>query len=412
MSDTQPKLEAIEALGYAEDESRFIYLVAMHSGYFVARQFRGFTRSYRGERIQVFLRKLRARRQAKSHRFVGAGTVYHLCSRSLYDKIERENLRGRHEHEFNYVRSHIAMLDFVLAGPENRYLATESSKVCYFCAELNVPTNALPAKSYLGRHVHHPVTRYFADGFPIFVPPSPEPRVVAFTYIQDSESSLAGFARHLRSYLSLFRQLSEFRLLFLSATNVHFARAHELFRDLVITPLEPSSADDLLRYFAVRKAWELGQYESVTEDDLIFRNAAKERFGSARFERFYRAWTAGRVSDAEIRQRFGGGDKSPRVHFETQILQPIDGPSMPILKEEVMSIVKKPPVVLTREFRLEEPVSQLLDNYAQFIESSPDYVVNSVLKRILWRDHDYRKWRDERKALKDNQTLAATGECK
>ena len=62
-----------------------------------------------------------------------------------------------------------------------------------------------------------------------------------------------------------------------------------------------------------------------------------------------------------------------------------------------MPIVKKAPDILTREVRMEEPVSALLDDYAQFIESSPDHVVNSVLKK-LWRDQDYRKWRDDRRA--------------
>ena len=63
-----------------------------------------------------------------------------------------------------------------------------------------------------------------------------------------------------------------------------------------------------------------------------------------------------------------------------------------------MPIIKKAPAILTREVHMEEPVSALLDDYAQFIESSPDHVVNSVLKRTLWRDQDYRKWREGRKA--------------
>ncbi len=46
-----------------------------------------------------------------------------------------------------------------------------------------------------------------------------------------------------------------------------------------------------------------------------------------------------------------------------------------------MPIIKKAPAILTREVRMEEPVSALLDDYAQFIESSPDHVVNSVLKK-------------------------------
>ena len=63
-----------------------------------------------------------------------------------------------------------------------------------------------------------------------------------------------------------------------------------------------------------------------------------------------------------------------------------------------MPIVKKAPAMLNREIRMEEPVSALLDDYAQFIESSPDHIVNSVLKRTLWSDQEYRKWRDERRS--------------
>lgn len=63
-----------------------------------------------------------------------------------------------------------------------------------------------------------------------------------------------------------------------------------------------------------------------------------------------------------------------------------------------MSIIKKAPAIKIREIRLEEPVNDLLEDYARFIESSPDHVLNAVLKRVLWRDQDYRKWRDERRS--------------
>ena len=63
-----------------------------------------------------------------------------------------------------------------------------------------------------------------------------------------------------------------------------------------------------------------------------------------------------------------------------------------------MSIIKKAPAILTREFRLEEPVSLLLDDYAQFIESSADHVINSAIKKTLWRDQDYRKWREQKRS--------------
>ena len=63
-----------------------------------------------------------------------------------------------------------------------------------------------------------------------------------------------------------------------------------------------------------------------------------------------------------------------------------------------MSIIKKAPTIKTREVHLEEPVNELLEDYARFIESSPDHVLNAALKKVLWRDHDYRKWRDQRRS--------------
>ena len=63
-----------------------------------------------------------------------------------------------------------------------------------------------------------------------------------------------------------------------------------------------------------------------------------------------------------------------------------------------MSIIKKAPAILVREFHMEEPVSLLLDDYAQFIESSADHVVNAAIKKTLWRDQDYRKWREQKRS--------------
>jgi hypothetical protein len=63
-----------------------------------------------------------------------------------------------------------------------------------------------------------------------------------------------------------------------------------------------------------------------------------------------------------------------------------------------MPIVKKAPEMMAREIKLEQPVNELLEDYARFIESNPDHVINAVLKKVLWRDLDYRKWRGERRA--------------
>ncbi len=50
---------ALESLGYTEREATFLYLVAIHSGYFVRRQFDYFTDRNKGALVMRFLEKAR-----------------------------------------------------------------------------------------------------------------------------------------------------------------------------------------------------------------------------------------------------------------------------------------------------------------------------------------------------------------
>jgi hypothetical protein len=74
-----------------------------------------------------------------------------------------------------------------------------------------------------------------------------------------------------------------------------------------------------------------------------------------------------------------------------------------------MALIKKQAVIVPREIRIESSVGELLDDYARFIDSSADHVVNSVLKK-LWRDPEYRKWREERRSTQHaSQSADAKG---
>ena len=112
MNSGQPQIDAIRALGYSEQESRFLYLVATHSGYFVARQFLGFTGGRSRQRTSLFWAKLQASQHARIYRFAQSGTVYHLSSQKIYRQIGLENLPNRRGHEFEYICTRIAGLDF------------------------------------------------------------------------------------------------------------------------------------------------------------------------------------------------------------------------------------------------------------------------------------------------------------
>lgn len=315
-------LDALKAFGYTETEARFLYIVATHSGYFVARQFLTFTAAHWGYRTNTFWNKLHTKKHARTECFPKSGTVYHLFSRSLYRQIDRENIRNRREHEIEFIQRRIGMLDFVLLNQGHQYLETEPEKVSFFCDQLKVPNHFLPSKIYHGQTSSQPTVRYFVDKFPMFLSnevASPSP-VVTFTYLQGPEASLTEFVHHLEAYLPLLRQLAEFRFLYLARVDSHFEKVRELFDSLVAIPLGSDVSADLFRYFQIRKAWDLALYTSLTETDLIFRNQAKTRFAGQRFEHLYRGWKVGRVSNCDIRQEFGSGNRHAIVHFAAEVL--------------------------------------------------------------------------------------------
>jgi hypothetical protein len=61
-----------------------------------------------------------------------------------------------------------------------------------------------------------------------------------------------------------------------------------------------------------------------------------------------------------------------------------------------MAIVKKPPESVSRSIQLDQPVSELLDDYCRFVGCTADYVTNFTLRKTLSRDPDYKKWKAAR----------------
>jgi len=324
MNIARSHLDALEAFAYTEAEARFLYIVATHSGYFVARQFLAFQGAHWGKRTTVFWSKLNRQEHAQAELFPKTGTIYHLFSRRLYRQIEKENLRTRRAHELDFIRRRIAILDFVLANQQYDYLETEPEKVSYFCNRLTIESRFLPARLSLGQNTPRSSVRYFVDKFPMFFA-SPSP-VVTFTYFPEGTAGFSDFVLHLQAYLPLFRQLSEFRVLYVSRSDTAFESASEIFDSLVRIPPESDITEDVLRYFRIRKAWDEKQYETVTDAELIFRNQARGRFKGEIFEGLYRGWKTGLVSDAAIRERLGVNDRKHSVAFGTAKLCPLPVP--------------------------------------------------------------------------------------
>jgi hypothetical protein len=295
-------IRAIQSLGYTEEESRFLYIVATHSGYFVRRQILAFTGTSWCKWPHRFTSKLESRGHVTWREYQELGGVYHLCSRTLYRRIDRDNLCNRLRHATEFIRTRLLLLDFILANTAHNYFETEHAKVHFFCDELGIPKQALPAKTYKG-FSPEPVLCYFVDKFPLFCdfPADSSSPVVTFSYVHPGLTSLVGFARHLNAYTPLFRHLAGFRFLYIAPCPVYFLRAEQCFRSLVCAPLEEEVPKDLARYFRLRAAWEAKQFGKVSSDEIEWLNQANQRFKGPGIERLYAAWVAGTVEQDEWR---------------------------------------------------------------------------------------------------------------
>jgi hypothetical protein len=312
----------LRELGYTEPEARFLYIVATHSGYFILRQFLDFTGARRGKRSNLFARKVLNNGHGSVRDYLGYGSIYHLFSRTLYGQIEKDNLRNRRKHSFEYIRTRLVLLDFILANPEAEYLETEQEKVTFFCETLRVAKEFLPGRVYEGGPGSRPTFRYFVDKFPMFlVPPlTASPPVVTLSYVDSGLGTIAGFLTHLAAYQSLFRQLQGFRFLYISPTDAQFARATERFRSVVKQPLESDMSSEVLRYFQVRQRFEKRQYVVPVTEDFEFLNEAKSRFHGDRFERLYKAWISGTIGEYELRHEFCQMEPHRTVTFATYLV--------------------------------------------------------------------------------------------
>jgi hypothetical protein len=317
------QIERIKELGYTEAEARFIYIVAIYSGYFTLRQFLNFTQAKRGKRSNAFAQKLLKHGHATMRDYMGVGSVFHLFSRTIYSQIEKDNLRNRRQHSFDFIRTRLVLLDFILTNQELSYFETEQDKVSFFCETLEISKDLLPAKIYEGASGSRPTIRYFVDKFPLFLaPPFPgTPAVVTLSFVDSGFETPSSFTGHVHAYQGLFRQLKTFRFLYIAPKDAHFRTAEERFRALVKRPLESDVSSEVLRYFQVRRKWDNREYVVPVTEDFEFLNDARRRFHGNRFESLYEAWRTAQLNERDLRREFSQVTPDRSVFFDTYLVK-------------------------------------------------------------------------------------------
>jgi len=321
MQFPETSIENLRGLGYTEDEARFLYVVATHSGYFSTRQYLTFTGAKTGEKSMALTQKLLGRGHASARLLLRNGRVYHLYSRLVYRAMARENLRNRREHSIEHIRIKLAILDFVLAHLDYRYLETEADKLDYFSKELGLKREVLPSKRYAGAIRERTTDRYFVDKFPMFFAPDfPDSTVVTFSFVDPGLLSLTTFDSHLFHYLSLFAGVPKVNFVYIATRPTHFEAAHKLFLAMAPRATNPDPAVEGLRYFHFRYLWERNRYSELTNDNIEFLNEATERYRAPRIEALYHPFMSGQIPANVVTEEFRKLAPKREVSFRTEVV--------------------------------------------------------------------------------------------
>jgi len=232
MTTGDERIARLEELGYTEREAAFLVLAALHSGYFLRRQYREFLGMSPGHADATLAEKVVAKGHAQAFSSLGKTLVYHLCTRPFYNAIDEPDNRHRRARPPFAVKVKLMALDYVLAEPGRSFLATEEEKVAFFAGKLGVPNEKLPAKVYRSRTSGSTTRRYFVDKFPISVDgvPGRDRAVVSFCYVDEGVIATPSLETYLREYADLFRSLGSVRVVYVTTRSMGFAWVERAFR--------------------------------------------------------------------------------------------------------------------------------------------------------------------------------------
>jgi hypothetical protein len=304
----------LENAGYTEHEAAFLYLAAVHSGYFLRRQFSRFVQRDRGGLADKFIQKALHLDHLQVIECGQARHVYHLTSRPMYQTILRGDSQHRRFKGFGYMQSRLLILDFVLDNLADTILENEAAKVDFFAARCSVRPELLP-RGWAGRAV------LFPDGYPIFVSKDGTPR---FTFFEDGSVTLTRFERYLDQYRPLFSALQAFELVYVSDVEKSFPFAHAAFaahftetQIAGVSEQTPFGVEHFLQYLHARELHESRGWP-VTGSDLRVLEEGEPFYTTLEHQALYAAWKMRSTSAGKIRQRFV--HQGPQVKFVTVAL--------------------------------------------------------------------------------------------
>ncbi len=306
--------DAIDGLAgreYSEREAAFLYMVAIHSGYFLRRQFNKFIVRERGAIATHFLRRAVKLGHVVEMPSDDGRIIYHLTDKQVYGMVSHRDSQGRRIKSSGEILRRLMALDYVLLHLDReRFVETKDARHQLF-TQLKVSPEAVKRAEAFGR-----VT-------PISLAESAESQIVRLAFLDEGQRSTSMFARFLRTYTELLRTLPRAEVAYVSVSPAQFSVAQKVFeRHMPLRnsahPACPLGVEHLVRWLDVRyKFHEKGSSIDPSEHRLLLEG---ERIYSAPVHQgLIASWNNGAMNPQKVRVLFQ--QELHRVSFATELLE-------------------------------------------------------------------------------------------
>ena len=283
---------ALRRFGYTDRESQFLCMAALHSGYFLRRQYCRFINRSVGGTAASFVEKVLGNKHAVVAPGFYGTKLYHLSSRPFFAALGEENNRNRRERQPDAIKRRLMVLDFVIAHPSGRFLATEREKADYFTQERGIDAAILPAKSFGAPNVA-PSIHAFPDRYPIYLRESGEAKrpIPTFCFVDEGLAGIARFASYLTAYGPLLNVLNTAQIEYVAASTHNFVGARDVFDH--VQGRENGMDRRLTAYFQNRLLFEQQGVGAFDRAKFLEFRDQRQAFSGAGTEAQFEAWKSG-----------------------------------------------------------------------------------------------------------------------
>jgi hypothetical protein len=289
-------IDSLAGFGYAEREAAFLYLVAVHSGYFLRRQFNQFVARERGAIATHFLRRAIDIGHIAAMPCAEGRLIYHLADRKVYGLVGLPASQARRIKSMREVLRKLMILDYVLLHLGSvAFVETLAAKREFFLQ--------LKARQEAVTHAEE-----FGHVVPVSYVQIETKLLTRLAFIDEGQRSSAMFSRFLKFYGPLLRTVSGMEIVYVATTPAPFAQADRIFERNMplrngVNPACPLGVDHLVSWLEVRHKFDdLRSSIAPSEHRLLLEG---ERIYIAQVHQgFIASWKNGAMNAEKVRKIF------------------------------------------------------------------------------------------------------------